>query len=131
MCEMMYLFLPCSAVLLEVRLRGGYTDAEGRVEVLRDGSWGTITSDQWSLAEASVVCRMLGYPAAFDLPSYFGFLVGSGSRDILLYDVKCWGMENNLGYCNYSEAPTEDYQSGAKKNVAAVNCTNTCKYWRR
>ena len=45
----------------EVRLRNGYTDGEGRVEICVNSAWGTICDNGWDHADASVVCRQLGY----------------------------------------------------------------------
>ena len=45
----------------DVRLVGGQSVYEGRVEVCLSQRWGTVTDDGWSTAEAQVVCRQLGY----------------------------------------------------------------------
>lgn len=46
----------------EIRLMGGITDDEGRVEICIGGQWGTVCDDLWGTGEARVVCRQLGHP---------------------------------------------------------------------
>ena len=53
-----------SSVTLQYRLRGGDYDYEGRVEVLWDGEWGTVCDDGFTLANARVVCKSLGWDGA-------------------------------------------------------------------
>ena len=45
----------------DVRLVGGQSAHEGRVEVCLSQRWGTVTDDGWSTADAQVLCRQLGY----------------------------------------------------------------------
>ena len=45
----------------DVRLVGGQSAYEGRVEVCLSQRWGTVTDDGWSKAYVQVVCRQLGY----------------------------------------------------------------------
>ena len=45
----------------EVKLVEGETEWKGRLEVCLGRRWGTVSNDGWSVANAEVVCRDLGY----------------------------------------------------------------------
>ena len=45
----------------EVRLDGGETEWEGRVEVCFNKRWGTVSSEGWTDTNTRVVCNDLGY----------------------------------------------------------------------
>ena len=46
----------------QLRLVGGETEMEGRVEVCTSYSrWGTVCNKQWTASHTKVVCRNLGY----------------------------------------------------------------------
>ena len=44
-----------------IRLVGGTSSLEGRVELCVNGLWGTVCSDGWTAVDANVACRQLGY----------------------------------------------------------------------
>lgn len=45
----------------DLRLAGGATPNEGRVEICFNETWGTVCDDAWGNEDANVVCAQLGY----------------------------------------------------------------------
>ena len=45
----------------EVRLVDGESEMEGRVEMCRNGRWGTVCDKQWTDNHTAVVCRQIGF----------------------------------------------------------------------
>ena len=80
-----------------IRLVGGSNSLEGRVEISIQGHWGTVCGNLWDLADATVVCRELGYPTALQAHNRATF--GPGSGFIWLDRVTCTGFEPNLFQC--------------------------------
>ncbi|XP_032060933.1 antigen WC1.1-like [Aythya fuligula] len=82
---------------MSVRLVGGGSRCNGRVEVFQHGTWGRVLDEQWDMQEASVVCRQLqcGEAEAAYTPVWgwegsqpltAGVLPAAGSRRVRLAD---------------------------------------------
>ena len=85
---------------------GGTSDREGRVEVYRSRTWGTVCDDGWDINDANVVCRQLNYSRATSAlgEAYFG----AGSGPILYDNVACTGTETHLADCAHNGVGIHD-----------------------
>ena len=45
----------------DIRLVGGTSNLEGRVEICDSNAWGTVCDDSWGTIDANVACRQLGF----------------------------------------------------------------------
>ena len=77
-----------------LRLTGGLSPHEGRVEVYHFGHWGTVLDNSWNLLDAIVVCRQLGYSTAVATKAF-----SCGRAPVWLSYVHCTGLESNLTQC--------------------------------
>ncbi|KAL4451936.1 hypothetical protein ABPG75_007598 [Micractinium tetrahymenae] len=83
------------ASVASMRLVGGKTDLEGRVQITIGGKDGTICADGWDAKDAQVACRQLGLTGG--TPASFG----SDSLPALVSNVACKGNESRLASCKY------------------------------
>ena len=125
-----YVQLLSGCTISTIRLVGGRSSNEGRVEICINGVWGTVCDDNWDSSDARVVCRQLGLPYdagaiieflsiveqwlnlhlnlkhLYGLISLIGALAysnayfSSGSGPYYLDDVHCSGSESSLLSCS-------------------------------
>ena len=129
----------------EIRLWGGTTSREGRVETCLGGVWGTVCDNGWGTADAYVVCRQLGFPTIgvftcktfvcnHNLTCLINNLLGArpfsysffgrGSGPIVMSYVGCNGLETHLANCTYSTP------SCSHSEDAGVQCPGMMMLWK-
>ena len=84
---------------IAIRLVGGSSYNEGRVEVYYNYQWGTVCDDGWGSTDAGVVCRQLGFGSSGIAIRSAGF--GQGSASIWINYVTCTGKESTLSECGH------------------------------
>ncbi|XP_076461001.1 uncharacterized protein LOC143293704 [Babylonia areolata] len=84
---------------VEVRLRGGPSNKEGRVEVqLGDGDWGGVCDFDFDNKDATVVCRQLNEGAK----GMYMRNAQHGKPSVMhLDELDCDGTESNIGHCKH------------------------------
>uniref|UniRef100_A0A8D0E8K2 Lysyl oxidase homolog n=1 Tax=Salvator merianae TaxID=96440 RepID=A0A8D0E8K2_SALMN len=112
----------------QIRLSGGRTPYEGRVEVLRKHNgtlkWGTVCSDRWGTIEAMVVCRQLGLGYAANAFQETWYWYGEISiTDVVMSGVRCSGTEMALLHCSHDTIVS--CPRGGGRYAAGVSCTET------
>uniref|UniRef100_A0A8C9VFQ8 Lysyl oxidase homolog n=1 Tax=Scleropages formosus TaxID=113540 RepID=A0A8C9VFQ8_SCLFO len=104
-----------------VRLKGGAIIGEGRVEVLKNGEWGTICDDNWNLISATVVCRELGFGSAKEFLT--GGRLGQGMGPVHMNEVECSGFEKSITECFFNKDSlgcSHEEDAGVRCNVPAM-----------
>ncbi|XP_030575067.1 lysyl oxidase homolog 3B isoform X2 [Archocentrus centrarchus] len=106
-----------------IRIVGGRSSYEGRVEVQVGSKWGTVCSTGWTTKEAMVVCRQLGLGYSMHAITETWYWDSSNVTDMVMSGVKCTGNEMALSQCQHHK--TVSCQKAAAKFAAGVICSET------
>ncbi|XP_058430113.1 Fc receptor-like protein 2 [Marmota monax] len=101
----------------KVRLMNGPHRCEGRVEMKKEGHWGTVCDDGWDMKEVAVVCRELGCGAGKRTPA--GVLYQPGAEEaqpVHLQEARCNGTERTLAECKQ----TNTFNCGHEEDAGAA-----------
>ncbi|XP_078534952.1 lysyl oxidase homolog 3 isoform X3 [Lissotriton helveticus] len=107
-----------------IRIVGGRTTNEGRVEVKRGNKWGTICSEGWTTKEAMVACRQLGLGYSLHAVTETWYWDASNVTDMIVSGVRCTGTEMTLSHCQTHGANVNCKKTGSRF-AAGVICSET------
>ncbi|XP_060602666.1 scavenger receptor cysteine-rich type 1 protein M130-like, partial [Ruditapes philippinarum] len=103
-------------VITEIKLSGGNSTSNGRVEIKSMDTWGTVCDHGFGKNEADTICTMIGFPpaASFHHGAYFG----EGSGPIFVDDLQCADNSTHINNCSYVT-----YDNCFHFNDVSVVCT--------
>lgn len=104
----------------ELRLVGGATILEGRVEVCVNETWGTVCDQMWNSPDADVACRQLGFQSS-NATATVDASFGAGSGRIWLSNLLCFGSESRLIDCSHAVIGVSDGCNGHSDD-AGLRC---------
>ena len=127
----------------DLRLVGGATESEGRLEVCFGKRWGTIDGHGWTRTDTQVACRQLGHPTegiirvilllisyrtlytAVSYAKHLRALINLLPTFMTL--VGCYGSEDKLADCSYHEfeLPSDGSVSSMDISIICDNVTST------
>ncbi|XP_043270872.1 protein bark beetle isoform X2 [Venturia canescens] len=109
---------------IPVRLLGGKTSLEGRLQIHIGEKWGTVCNYGWTIRDAALVCHQLGltlnpddwYLERSQIP-------GAGTNeDIILSNVQCSEDDIDISKCK-AETAEEFENSCTHENDVGVRCS--------
>ncbi|KAG7458688.1 hypothetical protein MATL_G00223240 [Megalops atlanticus] len=120
--------VPYMAFENTIRITGGRTRYEGRVEVVTTDAngtqgWGLICGEGWSTREAMVVCRQLGLGYANHGLQETWYWDSSNVTEMVMSGVRCTGDEMTLSHCQHHKVFS--CQKAAPRFSAGVICSET------
>ncbi|KAL6268222.1 hypothetical protein P5V15_001333 [Pogonomyrmex californicus] len=106
-----------------VRLLGGKTNLEGRLQIKIGNKWGTVCNYGWTILDAALVCHQLGFILDFEnwLMERAQIPNAGINEDILLSNVRCTEYDNDITKCR-AEREQDFENSCTHANDVGVRC---------
>ncbi|KAG8538233.1 hypothetical protein GDO81_023063 [Engystomops pustulosus] len=120
------LVVMCHCLLLlgyQIRIIGGRTQFEGRVEMKIGNSWGYLCSDGWTTKEAMVACRQLGLGYSLHAVTETWYWDAANVTEMIMSGVRCSGTELSLLQC--SRHKSVSCKNTGTRHAAGVICSET------
>ncbi|XP_078420745.1 scavenger receptor cysteine-rich type 1 protein M130-like [Cetorhinus maximus] len=99
-----------------VRLQGGPSPCQGRVEVFYNAIWGSVCADSFGMEDAEVVCKQLSCGSVRSVDRDLTF--GRGFGQIWLDDVNCRLHDSLLWQCPSS--PWGEHNCNHREDVGVI-----------
>jgi deleted-in-malignant-brain-tumors protein 1 len=98
--------ISCVDDIGDLRVVGGPSTRQGRLEVRYNGVWGTVCDDNFDNADAAVICYMLGFGR---IGQFYSNPTATGApSQIWLDEMRCVGAETSLTSCPHNAWGSHD-----------------------
>lgn len=110
---------------IPIRLLGGATEHEGRLQIYINSTWGTVCDYGWDVIDAALVCHQLGLALnPLDWRLLRSELPNAGtSENVLLSNVRCTEHDTDITRCRAEQASkNEFYNSCTHEYDVGIRC---------
>lgn len=108
-----------------VRLVGGRTEHEGRLQIFVDGRWGTVCDYNWNIIDAALVCHQLGLalnPKDWRLERSEVPSAGL-EEDVILSNVRCTEHDTDITKCRAEYRSRNEFENSCSHDAdVGVRC---------
>ncbi|XP_023022507.2 C-type lectin domain-containing protein bark beetle isoform X1 [Leptinotarsa decemlineata] len=109
-----------------IRLLGGESETEGRLQLKVNDQWGTVCNYGWTMKNAALVCQQLGYvlnPDDWNLERSEIPSAGT-TENVILSNIQCDDFDLDVTKCR-SETSSDFFNSCTHENDVGVRCYKT------